>query len=124
MVLLVPLRMFRLRAFAAITIVTLASLAGFETYATDTDAVISVSARPLSNGSIDPKLFGNFVELLEDVVPGMWAEMLNDRAFDGVIPGADWSYYDGSPTICDRHWDTNATWHYDSTNVFNGSRCA
>src|SRR5436190_23349009 len=60
---------------------------------------ITVHAEPLHSGRINPKLFGNFVELLDDVVPGLWAEMLNDRAFAGVIPCLKPSYYDGTPNI-------------------------
>ncbi len=69
-------------------------------------------------------LFGNFIELLDDVVPGMWAELLNDRSFEGVVPAANWCYYDGSPDICDRAWDTNGTWTCDTENPFNGLRSA
>jgi len=69
-------------------------------------------------------LFGNFIELLDDVVPGMWAEMLNDRSFEGVVPAASWSYYDGKPDFCDRQWDTNATWSLDTAKAFNGARSA
>jgi alpha-L-arabinofuranosidase len=32
--------------------------------------------------------------------------------------------YDGTLDICDRQWDTNATWSYDTNNPFNGRRCA
>lgn len=70
------------------------------------------------------KLFGNFIELLDDVTPGMWAELLNDRSFEGVVPAANWCYYDGSLNICNRQWDTNATWTLDSGNPFNGARSA
>ena len=87
-----------------------------------TNAVIR--AEPLAGGRIEPTLFGNFMELLDDVVPGSWAELLNDRSFAGVVPTADWVYYDGSLDICDRQWDTNATWSYDTDNPFNGKRCA
>ena len=73
---------------------------------------------------IDPRLFGNFIELLDDVAPGMWAEMLNDRSFEGVRPLANWCYYDGSPDICDREWDKNASWSLDTSGAFNGARCA
>ncbi|MGZ4987526.1 MAG: alpha-L-arabinofuranosidase C-terminal domain-containing protein [Limisphaerales bacterium] len=118
------LKFLRLRAVAALTLLTLATLGHFEIYASTNAAVITVSGQPLSNGRIDPKLFGNFVELLEDVVPGMWAEMLIGRSFEGITPAADWCYYDGRPTICDRGWDTNAMWCYDITNAFNGDRCA
>ena len=81
-----------------------------------TNAIIR--AEPLSGGRIEPTLFGNFMELLDDVVPGSWAELLNDRSFAGVLPAADWVYYDGSLDICDRQWDTNATWSYDADEPF------
>ena len=87
-------------------------------------ASVRIHAHPLHAGRIDPKLFGNFVELLDDVVPGMWAEMLNDRSFEGILPAANWCYYDGRPDICDRPWDTNGTWTVDTQNPFNGARAA
>ncbi len=87
-----------------------------------TNAIIH--AEPLPHGRIEPTLFGNFMELLDDVVPGCRAELLNDRSFAGVVPTADWVYYDGSLDICDRHWDANTTWTYDTNNPFNGKRCA
>jgi alpha-L-arabinofuranosidase len=83
-----------------------------------------IHAQPPQAGRISPMLFGNFIELLDDLVPGMWAQMLNDRSFEGVIPAANWSYFDGKPDFCDRPWDTNATWSIDTTNPFNGARCA
>jgi alpha-L-arabinofuranosidase len=83
-----------------------------------------VQAEPIPGGRIEPTLFGNFMELLDDVVPGSWAELLNDRSFAGVVPPADWVYYDASLDICDRQWDTNATWTYDTENPFIGKRCA
>jgi hypothetical protein len=52
-----------------------------------TNAIIR--AEPLSGGRVEPTLFGNFMELLDDVVPGSWAELLNDRSFAGVVPMAD-----------------------------------
>ena len=83
-----------------------------------------IHSEPLHGGRISPMLFGNFVELLDDVVPGMWAEMLNDRSFAGVVPAANWSYYDGKPDCCDREWDCNPTWGYETENPFNGARSA
>src|SRR5580658_10421147 len=38
-----------------------------------TNAIIR--AEPLAGGRIEPTLFGNFMELLDDVVPGSWAEL-------------------------------------------------
>ena len=69
-------------------------------------------------------LLGNFIELLDDLVPGMWAEMLNDRGFDGITRPANWVYCDGEPNICDREWEKNETWTLDADGAFNGSRCA
>src|SRR5580698_6473848 len=84
----------------------------------------TVHSESLNAGTIDPKIFGNFIELLDDVVPGMWAELLNDRSFEGVVPPVNWCYYDGTLDICDRQWDTNATWSRVNENPFNGASCA
>lgn len=85
---------------------------------------VKVTGQPMHDGRISPMLFGNFVELLDDLVPGMRAEMLNDRSFEGVTRPANWSYYDGKPNICDREWDANSVWTYETSGVFNGARCA
>ena len=45
-----------------------------------------IQSQPLNGGSISPMLFGNFIELVDDDTPGMWAEMLNDRCFEGITP--------------------------------------
>ena len=87
-------------------------------------ATTVIHGEALEGARIDPKLFGNFIELLDDVAPGMWAEMLNDRSFEGVAKLAPWCYYDGSPDICYREWDSNATWIYDTENPFNAKRSA
>src|SRR5262245_20821937 len=84
-----------------------------------------VSNRALHDGRINPMLFGNFIELLDDLVPGMWAEMLNDRGFEGVVPPANWVYYDGLPTFCDRAWETNKdSTTTESEQPFTGRKCA
>jgi alpha-L-arabinofuranosidase len=83
-----------------------------------------IHAEPLNQGKVSPMLFGNFVELLDDVVPGMWAEMLNDRSFEGVVPMRNPFYFDGTPDTCDREWDNNDTWSYDADRPFRGARSA
>lgn len=88
---------------------------------------LAVSARakigkPVPAAKISRYLFGSFVELLDDLVPGMRAEMLNDRGFDGVLPCANWCYYNGLPNTCDREWNPNTSWSYDSPDPFNGAR--
>lgn len=87
-------------------------------------ANVLIHAEPLHAGRINPRLFGNFIELLNDVVPGLWAEMLNDRSFEGVSRPVDPVYFDGTPDFCDREWDRNPTWSYDIDNPFNGARSA
>ena len=98
-----------------------ASCQGFEEAA---HSHVVIRAQPLHGGRINPRLFGNFIELLDDVVPGLWAEMLNDRSFEGVQRTIDPVYYDGSPNFCDRTWDVNPTWNYDANEPFNGTRQA
>jgi alpha-N-arabinofuranosidase len=87
-------------------------------------ATLAISPQPLHPGHINPMLFGNFIELLDDLVPGMWAEMLNDRSFEGVTKLSNWVYYDGAPDFCDREWNRHETWAYDTQHPFNGSRSA
>lgn len=84
-------------------------------------ATVTVSSRPLHAGRVSPMLFGNFMELLDDLVPSMWAELLNDRSFEGVTQRANWAYGDGAPNVCDREWDKNETWTYDTARPFNGA---
>lgn len=87
-------------------------------------AEVVIHSEPLNTGRVSPRLFGNFIELLNDVVPGMWAEMLNDRSFEGVLPLHRNVYFDGRPDFCDRTWDANPTWSLSAEKAFNGARCA
>ncbi len=83
-----------------------------------------VLSKPLHSGRISPMLYSGFVELLDDVVPGMWAEMLGDRNFEGVVPTANWVYHLGALNLCDRDWDKNETWTYSTENPWNGAQSA
>ena len=88
-------------------------------------SLVKVSSRPIHDGRIDAKLFGNFVELLDDVVPSMWAEMINDRDFDGVIPSTEWAYFRGEPNVyLDQEWETNNTWKRVEDNTYCGAKAA
>jgi alpha-L-arabinofuranosidase len=112
------------RALSAAVLISGFAVSQFPLYAEPPTVTAVIQNEPLHTGRIDPMLFGNFIELLDDLVPGMWAEMLNDRSFEGVIPAAHWSYFDGKPDFCDRLWDTNETWSIDTAHPFNGARCA
>ena len=48
---------------------------------------LKITAEPLCNGvEISPMQYGQFVEYLCDLVPGMWAEKLYDNGFEGLSP--------------------------------------
>lgn len=49
-------------------------------------APITVTNRPLNPGKIDPGQYGQFIEYLCNLVPGMWAEKLYDGSFEGLSP--------------------------------------
>ena len=86
--------------------------------------VVKISKEPIHSGHISPMIYGGFIELLDDLVPGMWAEMLNDRNFEGVEKALSWCYYVGEPNFCDREWDDSPTWEYDTNEPFNGVQSA
>jgi alpha-N-arabinofuranosidase len=59
--------------------------------------LIAVSADPLFDAPLSPLIYGDFIEFINDLIPGMWAEKLQDRSFEGVLqpnyvwpPGQDW----------------------------------
>ncbi len=86
--------------------------------------VLKISSTPLHEGRISPMLYGGFVELLDDVVPGMWAEMLGDRGFEGILPTSTWDYFRGEPNLCDRAWDAGPGWSFDTDRPFNDEQSA
>lgn len=45
--------------------------------------LLRVTATPLFAAPISPLIYGEFVEFINDLIPGMWAERLRDRAFAG-----------------------------------------
>jgi len=108
------------RAHAVVVSVIATSLAVSDYVLAEPIHTAIIQAQPLHAGQINPRLFGNFIELLDDVVPGLWAEMLNDRSFEGVKRTVDAVYFDGSLGMCDREWDPNPTWTHDAERPFNG----
>jgi alpha-L-arabinofuranosidase len=56
---------------------------------------------------ISPLIYGEFIELLNDLIPGMWADKVQDRSFAGVLqpeqvypPGQNWVYPRWHPITC------------------------
>jgi alpha-N-arabinofuranosidase len=51
-----------------------------------TASPLRVTREPLYPGEISPLQYGQFIEYLCDLVPGMWAEKLYDGSFEGLSP--------------------------------------
>jgi alpha-L-arabinofuranosidase len=49
---------------------------------------ITVRAQALREEPISPLIYGEFIEFLNDMIPGMWADKLQDRSFAGLTPPA------------------------------------
>ncbi len=108
---------------AAVALITTAAMAASAEASSGGPAnVVKVSAQPIEGGRISPMLYGGFIELLDDLVPGMWAEMLNDRKFEGTGKTSNWAYYTGKPDFCDRKWEGNGAWSLDTNTPFNGGQ--
>lgn len=45
---------------------------------------IKISTEKLHKESISPFIYGEFVEFLNDLIRGMWAEKIRDRCFEGI----------------------------------------
>ena len=45
-----------------------------------------ITRQRLAAGKISPMQYGQFIEYLCNLVPGMWAEMLDDGSFEGLSP--------------------------------------
>ncbi len=110
--------------FAAAGLGAISISAGAAAGVTPTAVGLKVHAAPPSEGRVSPMLYGGFVELLDDLAPGMWAEMLGDRGFEGVLPTSTWDYFRGEPDLCDRDWDQGPDWGYDTTAPFNDRQSA
>src|SRR5689334_2101419 len=76
---------------------------------------ITMMTEPLYAGTISPLIYGEFMELLNDLIPGMRAEKVQDRSFEGVLqpaqvypPGQNWLYPRWQPFAAARprfdHW--------------------
>ncbi len=49
-------------------------------------APLKITREFLTDGKINPMQYGQFIEYLCDLVPGMWAEKLYDGGFEGLSP--------------------------------------
>ncbi|MEK7398756.1 MAG: alpha-L-arabinofuranosidase C-terminal domain-containing protein [Candidatus Poribacteria bacterium] len=103
---------------------------------------IRISPEKLFDDRISPLIYGDFIEFLNDLLPGMWSEKIVDRNFAGVLqphciypPGANWAYPRWTTMVCgqpkfdrwlDSHADTemintSAELYLDEENPFAGN---
>lgn len=106
---------------------------------------IKILPEKLFEDTISPMIYGDFIELLNDLIPGMRAEKIQDRCFEGILqpnqvypPGANWVYPRWKAFVSSQprfnqwpasHEDTemvnaNANFELDSDNPFVGSHSA
>lgn len=65
---------------------------------------VRVTSAPLFDGRISPFIYGNFVEFLDHHVQGMRAQMLDDVSFEGILPPAEWCYWQRDKDVEDHPW--------------------
>src|SRR5215469_742636 len=78
-----------MRAVVLLTIGLLLALPPAGGAADEADAArtpLKVTRDFLRPGTISPMQYGQFIEYLCDLVPGMWAEKLYDGGFEGLTP--------------------------------------
>jgi alpha-N-arabinofuranosidase len=78
---MMPFRRFCALA-CVIGLVPLLAVAGQES----SNPTIKISREPLVSENISPLQYGQFVEYLCNLVPGMWSEKLYDGSFEGLSP--------------------------------------
>src|SRR5229473_4977993 len=77
---MMPFRTFF--ASACVILVPLFAVAGQDS----SNPSIKISREPLVSDHISPLQYGQFVEYLCNLVPGMWSEKLYDGSFEGLSP--------------------------------------
>jgi alpha-N-arabinofuranosidase len=74
-------------SFIGTCVLTLAVITmPYSARAGDGPVAIKVTNQALCDGEISPLQYGQFVEYLADLVPGMWGEKLDDGGFEGLTP--------------------------------------
>jgi alpha-N-arabinofuranosidase len=88
---------------------------------------IVVSAEQLRDEPISPFIYGNFIEFLDHHVQGMRAQMLDDVSFEGLLPPADWCYWQRDQDTDDHPWAPTGSpagqVELIAEGAFNGQHC-
>jgi alpha-N-arabinofuranosidase len=90
----------------------------------------------LFDGHISPFIYGDFVEFIDDLIPGMWAERIRDRSFEGLTEPScgyrktkdfsktAWREIRSLKTACGTSPEFDVALDFDPANPFVGSRSA
>ncbi len=92
----------------------------------DMAAHIEVTRDRLRGAPIDPRIYGNFIEFLDHHVQGMRAQMLDDVSFEGLLPPAEWCYWQRDKDTDDHPWvgtGDGGEVERTETGAFNGRWC-
>jgi alpha-N-arabinofuranosidase len=88
---------------------------------------ITVTNEKLREAPISPYIYGSFIEFLDHHVQGMRAQMLDDTSFEGLLPPADWCYWQRDKDTEDHPWFATeygeAKAELIDEGAFNGARC-
>jgi len=89
---------------------------------------VVVSDEPLCAEPIDRRIYGNFVEFLDHHVQGMRAQMLDDVSFEGILPPAEYVFWQRDKDVEDHPWrptggTEGASAELVDEGAFNGAKC-
>ena len=90
------------------------------------DHGIIIKNKPLHDGRISPFIYGDFIEFVDTLIPGMRAELVRNRAFEGVLTPADGRFYDmrldfKEDPWCETIYEAKATLSLDPMEKMAGS---
>ncbi|MBM3474157.1 MAG: hypothetical protein FJX75_12885 [Armatimonadetes bacterium] len=89
------------------------------------EARLTVTHERLRDEPISPFIYGNFIEFLDHHVQGMRAQMLDDVSFEGLLPPAEWCYWQRDKDMDDHPWLPTGEGAVDivAEGAFNGAKC-
>lgn len=64
---------------------------------------VEISSRTLHKEKISPLIYGEFIEFLNDLIPGLWAELLRDRSFQGQTQS--WAVFSAEKDFLPPAWE-------------------
>ena len=97
---------------------------------------IHIGTEPLFSEGISPLIYGEFVEYIYGMIPGMWSERIRDRSFTGFLqptmyyrkevdfPEPAWQFFTCGDKLRRYYFPVDAVYDLDPVNAFNGEQSA